>query len=101
MYALYLLLLFIQPICYMRVMEDDTGKDVTVFPNTYLQVSWHFGCQRFSKFDNCMVQINSGGVLEELTLLHHSIHHIRMAVATRDRHNASKCIKIPLTTLVV
>lgn len=46
-----------------------------------LEISWHLGRERFCKLDDGLIQIYGGRVLEQLGLLHHSVHDIRMAMA--------------------
>ena len=60
----------------------------------YLQISWHFCRKCLCIICNCMMQVNSGCMLQKLCLVHNCIHYIRMTMTTRDNHDATKSIQV-------
>lgn len=59
----------------------------------YLEVPWHPIGQLLGVLRNLVVEIDGGGVLQELVLLVHSLHHVGMAVAHADRDDASESLR--------
>lgn len=57
---------------------------------THLEVARHLVCQLFSILSNLVVEVDVGGVLQEVILPIYCRHNLGMTVSHTDCHNPSK-----------
>jgi hypothetical protein len=58
-----------------------------------LEVPWHPVSQLLGVLRNLVVEVDGGGVLQELVLLVHSLYDVGMAVAHADCDDASESLR--------
>ena len=57
-----------------------------------LEVAGHAVCQFLGKLCDLVVQIDGGGVLQQVCLVHNSLHHLGVAMSHADSHDARECL---------
>ena len=77
-------------ICMMCV--NWTNHYMFVARNAYFEIPWHFVCELLCILCNLIVQVDVGGVLQQVVLPVHCCHHFRMTVSHTDCHNPSKSL---------